>query len=260
VPRVETLCADATVIGGPFYVAEFVDGAVLGTRSDGARLGLAARAEASGAIVDALASIHSVDLEQVGLDGLGRRTGYLERQLRRWSAHAARPGTVSGPLLVEVHDVLAGDVPVPQRTCLVHGDYKFPNVMVDGASGVLRAVLDWELATIGDPLADLGNLLATWPDPGEPALFDSATSNEGFLERAEVVDRYAALTGLDVSAVAWYRTFALWKVACLLTGVVERYRRGAMAPDDFDVDAGAELVGELGRACVQMINGARHAS
>jgi aminoglycoside phosphotransferase (APT) family kinase protein len=160
---------------------------------------------------------------------------------------------VSGALLVDVHDMLAVAVPTSQRACLVHGDYKFPNVMVDAETGAIRAVLDWELATLGDPLADLGNLLAMWPDPAEPALFDSPTSNDGFLTRAEVVDRYAARTGLDVGDAAWYRVFALWKVACLLAGVVDRYRGGAMAADDFDVDAGAELVGELGRACVALL-------
>jgi aminoglycoside phosphotransferase (APT) family kinase protein len=248
VPRMEALCEDNGVLGAPFYVAEFVDGTVLGTRSDGAGLEPAARVSVSHSIVDALAAIHSVDVVEVGLDGLGRGTGYLERQLRRWSARAAGPDALSGPLILEVHDALAAHVPEPQRACLVHGDYKFPNVMIDVETGAVRAVLDWELATLGDPLADLGNLLAMWPNPGEPALFDAPTSNHGFLTRADVVERYASRSRLDVSAADWYQAFALWKVACLLTGVVERYRAGAMAEDDFDVDAGARLVGELAEA------------
>jgi aminoglycoside phosphotransferase (APT) family kinase protein len=242
VPQVEALCVEP-----PFYVAEFVDGAVLNTRDDGARLDLAARAVASHSIVDALARIHAVDVNDVGLHELGRGTGYLDRQLQRWSAQAARRDALSGPLLLEVHEALSADVPVSQRTCLVHGDYKFPNVMIDAETGVVCAVLDWELATLGDPLADLGNLLAMWPDPDEPALFDSPTSNEGFLTRADVVENYAAQSGLDTSAAWWYEAFAIWKVACLLAGVVARYRDGAMAEDDFDVDEGAELVGKLGQ-------------
>lgn len=248
VPRMEVLCTDDHVIGAPFYVAEFVEGTVLATRDDGARLDLTARATASREIVDALAAIHSTDAVELGLAGLGRGAGYLDRQLRRWSTPAARPGALSGPLILEVHEALAARVPATQRTCLVHGDYKFPNVMIDVATGTIRAVLDWELATIGDPLADLGNLLAMWPNAGEPVLFDAPTSNQGFLTRADAVDRYAARSGLDVSTVDWYHAFALWKVACLLVGVVERYRAGAMAEDDFDVDAGTELVRELATA------------
>ena len=248
VPSMEAICTDSEVLGAPFYVAEFVDGAVLGTRSDGERLPPAARAAASRSIIDALAAIHSADVVDLGLDGLGRGTGYIERQLRRWSEKAARPEALSGPLLLDVHQALVAEVPVSQRTCLVHGDYKFPNVIFDGSTGALLAVLDWELATIGDPLADLGNLLAMWPNPGEPALVDMPTSNDGFLTRDDVISRYATKTGLDVTAVHWYQAFALWKVACLLAGVVERYRGGAMGADDFDPDAGAQLVGDLARA------------
>jgi aminoglycoside phosphotransferase (APT) family kinase protein len=254
VPLVEVLCTDDGVIGAPFYVAQFVDGVVPATRRDGTRLDREAREAASRSIVDALAAVHAVDVVALGLDGLGRGSGYVERQLRRWSAPAARPGALSGPLLLEIHDALVARVPAPQRTCLVHGDYKFPNVIVDPGSGAVRAVLDWELATIGDPLADLGNLLAMWPNPGEQALFDAPTSNDGFLTRAEVVDLYTARTGLDVSTVDWYYAFAVWKVACLLVGVVERYRRGAMAADDFDPDAGAQLVDKLARAARALVS------
>jgi aminoglycoside phosphotransferase (APT) family kinase protein len=254
VPRAEVLCTDNGVIGVPFYVAQFVDGVVPATLTDGARLDHEAREAASRSIVHALAAVHAVDVAALGLDGLGRGSGYVERQLRRWSAPAARPGALSGPLLLEIHDALASHVPVPQRLCLVHGDYKFPNVIVDPEGGAVRAVLDWELATIGDPLADLGNLLAMWPNPGEQALFDAPTSNVGFLTRAEVVDLYTARTGLEASAVGWYYAFALWKVACLLVGVVERYRRGAMAADDFDPDAGAELVDKIARAARALVS------
>jgi aminoglycoside phosphotransferase (APT) family kinase protein len=254
VPAAGVLCDDAGVLGAPFYVADFVDGAVLAMRADGAALAPTARAVASRSIVDALSAIHSLDVVRLGLDGLGRGTGYIERQLRRWADRAARPDALSSALLLEVHEALAADVPATQRTCLVHGDYKFPNVIVDGETGAVRAVLDWELATIGDPLADLGNLLAMWPNPGEAALVDMPTSNAGFLTRAAVVEQYAAQTGLDVSAVDWYHAFALWKVACLLAGVVERYRGGAMAADDFDPDAGAALVGELGRAARALLS------
>ena len=255
VPPVEVLCLDTALLGAPFYVAEFIDGAVLTTPRDGARLAPEARVAASHSIVDALALIHSVDVVQVDLGGLGRGAGYLERQLRRWSERAAQPGALSGPSLLEVHEVLMTRVPETQRTCLVHGDFKFPNVIVDGTTGVVRAVLDWELATVGDPLADLGNLLAMWPDPGENALFDAPTVTGGFLTRAEVIDRYAQRAGLDVSAAEWYHAFALWKVACLLAGVVERYRGGAMAKDDFDPDAGAELVGKIATAAGAVLAG-----
>jgi aminoglycoside phosphotransferase (APT) family kinase protein len=255
VPPAELLCVDTAVLGAPFYVAQFVDGAVLNRPADGARLTLEARVATSHSIVDALAAIHSVNVVDVGLDRLGRGVGYLERQLRRWSERAAQPGTLSGPSLLRVHEALVARVPGTQRTCLVHGDFKFPNVIVDGTSGAVLAVLDWELATIGDPLADLGNLLAMWPNPGEQALFDAPTVTGGFLTRDEVVGRYAHRSGLDVSAARWYHAFALWKIACLLTGVVERYRGGAMAADDFDADAGAELVNQIARAAGALVAG-----
>jgi aminoglycoside phosphotransferase (APT) family kinase protein len=155
---------------------------------------------------------------------------HVERQLRRWKSQLEQSRTRELPLLDEVHRRLAGSVPVQQRVAIVHGDYRLEN-MIFSADGHVRAVLDWELCTLGDPLTDLGYTLVWWTLAGEPATHlhqSPPTVLPGFPTREELVARYALRTGADVAALRFYHAFGLWRLACISEGVFARYRAGAM--------------------------------
>ncbi|WP_436786749.1 phosphotransferase family protein [Yinghuangia sp. YIM S10712] len=230
VPPVVGLSPDDSVNGAPFYVMEFVDGAVLRTAADSARvLDAAARRRAGEQLVDTLAAIHAVDIDAVGLDGLGRREDYIGRQLRRWHRQWDATRVPGVPGIDEVHAALSASVPEQQGATIVHGDFRLDNCLI-GGDGSVRAVLDWELCTLGDPLADVGTTLMYWVENGQTdtMLASDGTAAEGFMSRAEFCARYAATTGRDVSHIHWYVAFAYWRLACILAGVLNRYTAGAM--------------------------------
>ena len=202
VPRPLALCADTAVLGAPFYVMEYVEGRVLRTLEDGADVTPEQAAALSDRLAEVLATIHTVDLGATGLDGFGRPEGYMARQLKRWgrqwdSSHAARPDP--GPLTADYERLvarLAERLPEDGPQGLVHGDFRLDNVLLDPADpSRVAAVLDWELSTLGDPLADLGLLLFYWAEPGEPApmLIPTVISRGGFPGRAHLTERYARL-------------------------------------------------------------------
>jgi aminoglycoside phosphotransferase (APT) family kinase protein len=268
VPAALGYCADEAVNGRPFYVMDFVDGYVLRSPAEAAAaLDEAARLAAGHDLVDVLATIHQLDVDAVGLGDLARHDGYIERQLRRWhrqfgqSQQQAREAGVYRPvpLVDEVHDLLAEQVPAQQGTALVHGDYRLDNTIVS-ADGQVRAVLDWELCTLGDALADVGTLMAYWgtgPGPGtasDPLRF-AATALPGFPSRAEVAERYAARSGRDLSGIGYYVAFAYWKLACILEGVFVRYAANAMSADRSAADALAPGVEERARRALQALQG-----
>lgn len=237
VPRPLAFCADPAVTGAEFYVMEFVEGTVLADAAAGTALGPVACARAGEQVVDVLVALHALDPARTGLGDLVRRTGYLQRQLRRWHTqlHASADRlprlTADLVLLDEVHDLLLAHLP-PQRTGIVHGDYR-PGNAVFGADGTLRAVLDWELATTGDPMADLAWLTSGWPDPGEdlvPTTSGPSTA-PGFPRRDELVRRYADRAGRDVADLPYWTAFARWRAACISAGVQARYLAGHMADD-----------------------------
>jgi aminoglycoside phosphotransferase (APT) family kinase protein len=176
-----------------------------------------------------LAAIHAVDPDAVGLGDLGRKDGYVERQLKRWYRQFEQSKLREVPDVDRVHELLLADVPAQVGTSIVHGDYRLDNCLVDDA-GEVTAVLDWEICTLGDPLADLGLLCVYWNDPEDdsPALGVSPTTAEGFPRRAELVARYAQRSGRDVGAIDYYTAFGYWKLACILDGVYTRYATGAM--------------------------------
>ena len=253
VPAALAFCADEEVNERPFYVMDFVEGHVLRSAADvEAALGEAYRAAAADDLVDVLASIHQVDVDAVGLGQLARRDGYIERQLRRWygqfqqSQQQAREIGVYRPvpLVEQVHDLLGAQIPAQQGTAIVHGDYRLDNTIVS-AQGQVLAVLDWELCTLGDPLADLGTMLAYWADdhpgwqasPTTPQV--AATALPGFPSRAGLASRYAARSGRDVSHLSFYLAFAYWKLACIMEGVFVRYAARAMG-------TGSDEAGVLG--------------
>jgi len=251
VPRTLGLCTDDTVNGAPFYLMSFVDGHILRDERAARELSETARAQAGDALIDTLAQLHAVDVDSVGLGDFARRDGYIARQLKRWhgqftqSTLDGRPG----PAIVDrVHELLAARIPDQQGVAIVHGDYRLDNTVLDDAGRVL-AILDWEICTLGDPLADLGLLLVYWAEPedGDQALLGVApTTLPGFARRSDLLARYAQASGRDVSQVAYYRAFGFWKLACILQGVHVRYAGGAAAGDRSGVDQFAAHVGRLG--------------
>jgi aminoglycoside phosphotransferase (APT) family kinase protein len=260
VPPALGLCTDDAVNGAPFYVMGFVDGVIARSEKDVDEfLDLPARHRAGLAMVDTLAQIHAVDPDGAGLGDLGRKEGYIVRQLRRWYANyqAARDSR-GGDILAEIddiHDELAAHVPEQGQAAVVHGDYRLDNCIVAG-DGDMLAVLDWELCTLGDPLADLGQLLVYWPEPGErSALGNSPTVAPGFPTRAELTAYYAASTGRDLQQLDFYVAFAYWKLACILEGVYARYVAGAMGDDGFDFSLYPESIAWLATQSRQAIAG-----
>lgn len=238
VPTALAHCVDPEVIGAPFYVMGFVEGHVLWSEAVvTASLSREARAAAAESLVDVLAAIHDVDLDAVGLGDLGRRDRYLERQLRRWYRQFQDSKTRELPLVDEVHDALSAMVPDQGPATIVHGDYKLENCIIDGG-GRVAAVLDWELCTLGDPLADLGVLSVYWPGPGEPSagLSTSPVLADGFPPRAALLERYAEVSGRDLRDVDFYIAFGHWKLACISEGVYARYKGGSMGADGADIE------------------------
>lgn len=240
VPAVVGLCTDEAVNGRPFYVMDFVDGLVVRSTAEAATLDPSVRRRVSAALVEVLASIHEVEPDDVGLGELGRREAYVERQLKRWLRQFEDSKTTERPLVGQIHTRLSERVPTQQRAAIVHGDYRLDNCIITPA-GEVASVLDWELCTLGDPLVDIAQLLAYWAEPGDDtvALDDAPTQAGGFADRAEVLATYGAATGADLSEMAYYSSFADWRLACILEGVYSRYLSGAMGetPDnvhDFD--------------------------
>ena len=231
-PRTLLACDDDSVIGAPFYVMEYVEGSVitgaipepLDTPEERRRMGLD--------LVDALAEIHAVDWRACGLERYGKPTGYLERQLRRFNGLWEVNKTRELPRVQEVGDWLAQNMPESPTATIVHGDYRLGNTMfAHGTPARLIAIFDWELSTIGDPLADVGYMTVTWVEPGdaEDTMYSSlsaVTRRDGFPSRDELIAYYEEQTGRSVSDLRWYQTFALWKAAVFMEGNYKRSLAG----------------------------------
>ena len=237
------LCTDEAVNERPFYVMDFVEGAILRDRKGAeAAFDEATRTTIGAQLASTLVSLHEVDVVEAGLGELGSHDGYIERQLKRWRGQYEQmqvPGVSDGGLVAAVGDELAANIPVQQKVAVVHGDYRLDNTVLD-ARGQVKAILDWEICTLGDPMADLGLLLVYWAEPSDAteALLGSApTTASGFSTRAQVLDAYASRSSLDTSHVAFYQAFGYWKLACILQGVFARYSAGATAGDTGSVDA-----------------------
>jgi aminoglycoside phosphotransferase (APT) family kinase protein len=260
VPGVLGLCEDREVTGAPFLVMDFVDGHVLRDPAQAeAVLDPPARARASAALVRALVDLHRLDPRAVGLADLGPAGGYVTRQLRRWARQvqasldlSGRDGTALGTL----HDRLAARLPMDGPTTIVHGDFRLDNAVL-GDDGTLRAILDWELCTLGDPRADLGLLLVYWAEPGDPAgpaLGTSATLAEGFWSRAEVLRAYRDHFGEQVADIEAFVAFGYWKLACILEGVYSRYQAGAGGGDRSDWRLLPEEIDHLLRSAEELLD------
>jgi aminoglycoside phosphotransferase (APT) family kinase protein len=236
VPRTITLCTDSDVLGAPFYVMERVPGAVYRTAEQSERLGSARARALSHALVDVLADLHFLEPGTVGLGDFGRPAGFLERQLRRWSQQLEASRSRPVPGIDELRDRLAAEVPNPAGVAIVHGDYRLDNVLVD-ADDRITAVLDWEMATIGDPLSDLGLFLVYWDGlpmlPGNPVT-NAVSRTAGFPAGAELAARYAARHGVDLAGLRWYVGLGYFKVAVIIEGIHYRYSAGQTVGTGFD--------------------------
>jgi len=255
VPRCLGLCTDETVNGAPFYVMAFVEGVVLDSPEKGELLPQHLRTAASEHLVDVLADLHAVDIDAVGLGDLAKRDGYVERQVKRWSTQWENSKTRELPAIEEVSRLLSQNIPVQQGVSIAHGDYRFGNVLTDVNEGRVAAVLDWELCTLGDPLADLGYIGIYWTDPGQPINRANDPSGlSGFPAYDDLVERYARRTGRDVSNIGYYKAFSSFRLAVISEGVYARYLKGAMGNQDFDptpMKLGTESLAEAALAALK---------
>ncbi|MCS0636071.1 phosphotransferase family protein [Streptomyces sp. LP05-1] len=234
VPEPVLLCEDESVLGAPFYVMEYVPGTPYRTAGELAALGPECTRSAVLALVDTLVELHAVDPAAVGLGDFGRPDGFLERQLRRWGKQLDASRSRELPGIDALAAGLARALPGSPAPTVVHGDYRLDNALL-GPDDTVAAVLDWEMSTLGDPLTDLG-LLVMYSTPLE--LPDSPVSTTagapGHPPAGELVERYAARSGRDTSAVAWYTAFAWFKLAVILEGIHYRYTLGQTVGAGFD--------------------------
>lgn len=229
VPAMLAFCDDPAVTGAPFYVMEFVDGLILRDRAGAADMDVAACRAAMRSLVATQAALHTLDPAAVGLGDLGKHEGYVARQLSRWRRQVEASKTRDLPLLGQLHERLgAGIPPETRRPGLAHGDYRFDNTVL-GPDHRVRAVLDWELCTIGDPVADFFWSLMYWAEPEDEISFlpDPPTRLPQFPRRAEVVACYEEITGQALPHAAFYTAFGWWKQACIVEGVYARLVKGA---------------------------------
>jgi len=255
VPRVLAVCDDEAVIGAPFYVMERVAGHVITSEVPAALDTVADRTRMGEELVDALVEIHGVDWQAAGLEGFGKPSGYLERQLRRFLGLWDHNRTRDIPEVEQVGDWLRSNMPESPAATVVHGDYRLGNTMFAlDAPARMVAVFDWEMATIGDPLADLGYLTAIWIDRDDPPLgmfeLSKVTREEGFPTRDELVARYEERSGRSMTDIRWYRTLALWKSIVFMEGNYKRATSGST--DDPYLKGFGEGVIELARRAKEM--------
>lgn len=230
-------CEDRAVTGAPFYCMGLVDGVALYDLADVEGYVPEANRRALGfSFIDVLADLHAIDPDEVGLGNLGKREDYVARQMRRWYGSFEASKTEERPLVDRLYERLQTMIPEqgPARVC--HGDYGMHNCL-SHHSGRIAAVVDWEICTLGDPLADLGYALNSWADPDDPipVRADSPTRAPGFPRQAELLERYAERTGRDMSTIDFYLAFNYWKSFCIVQGVYFRYLQGQKSTEGVDM-------------------------
>ncbi|GAA2509373.1 phosphotransferase family protein [Actinocorallia cavernae] len=234
VPAPVLLCEDEEVLGAPFYMMEFVAGTPYRTSAQLAPLGERRVRGAVLSLVDTLVELHAVDPGEVGLGDFGRPEGYLDRQLRRWGKQLDASRNRELPGIDELHAALGRGLPGSPAATVVHGDYRLDNVLI-GADDRITAILDWEMSTLGDPLTDLGLLVMYSRSLDLPNSPVSTTAEApGHPAPEELIERYAARSGRDVSAVSWYEAFAFFKLAVILEGIHYRFTLGQTVGRGFD--------------------------
>lgn len=247
VPEIVLSDADGELLGVPCYVMARVEGRVIRDAVPAGYAVTAAERQAlADALVDTLAALHAIDPAAVGLSDFGRPDGYLARQLRRWGQQWDSSATRPVPEISRLGELLAERRPASSRAAIVHGDYKLDNCVMDARDpGLIAAVLDWEMSTLGDPLTDLGLLLFYWGTPGGPAsarIVPTVTTQPGFPPRDYLAERYARSTGVSLTEIDYYLAFANYKFAVIVAGIAARAATGAMAGQDFG-DLGPLVLG-----------------
>ncbi len=241
------LCEDESVNGAPFYVMEFVEGPILRGLmeaeifpDEGDRRAIGER------VADTLVQIHAVDPDAAGLGDLGKKEDYVARQLHRWKGQWEKSKTRALEPIDRVHEALSARIPEQGPATIVHGDYRLDNMILTD-SGEVAAVVDWELCTLGDPLADVGLLMVYWPERGEDSLALGMPANlaPGFPTREELTSRYAERSGRDLSELDFFVALGYWKLAIILEGVYARYTAGGYGKVNEGVEAFARLVERL---------------
>lgn len=254
IPRVLAVCGDTEVIGSPFYVMELVRGEVITTAMPPDLDAPPQRGAVADELIDALVELHSVQWETVGLEGFGKPTGYLERQVRRFTGLWEHNRTREVPEVEEVAAWLAANFPPSPAATIVHGDYRLGNtIFAPEAPAHLEAILDWEMATIGDPLADLGYMMIHWTEPEDDLgsfNLQSVTTLPGFPTRQELIARYEERSGRSMQALSWYVALAMWKGSVFMEGNHKRAVAGAT--DDPYLKTFGEGVVELARRALQV--------
>jgi aminoglycoside phosphotransferase (APT) family kinase protein len=239
VPRPVLYCEDETILGAPFYLMERVRGVILRTQlPEGVELSAQTMRRLSESFIQNLVQIHEVDYVAAGLGDLGRPEGYVSRQIEGWTKRYYNARTDDVPEVEELARWLAQNAPRDSGRALIHNDYKYDNVVFDPLDlARVVAVLDWEMATVGDPLMDFGTSLAYWMDPDDPAEWQAAgfglTALPGNLRRRELVETYARLSGRDVRETVFYFAYGLLKVAVIVQQIYHRYRQGHTADPRF---------------------------
>jgi len=246
------LCEDESVNGAPFYAMEFVEGPVLRGLAEAESFPEGADRRAIGErVADTLVAIHAVDPDAAGLGELGKKEDYVARQLHRWQGQWEKSKTRELPAVDAVHERLSARIPAQGPATIVHGDYRLDNMILT-PGGEVAAVVDWELCTLGDPLADVGLLMVYWPDSAEDlALGQPANLAPGFPSSAELAARYAERSGRDLSQLNFYVALGYWKLAIILEGVYARYAAGGYGKADPGIQEFARLVERLAEAADQ---------
>ncbi len=252
VPQVLAVGDDAAIIGAPFFIMEQVDGEVISTELPAIFDAPEERRRIGEQLIDALVELHSVDWRAAGLEGFGKPTGYLERQLRRFGGLWQHNRTRELEDVDAVGNWLQANLPESGEATIVHGDYRLGNVIFEAqAPARLAAILDWEMATIGDPLADLGYFATLYVDSDDPPLgmfeLNAMTREEGFPLRAELIARYEQGSGRAMTDIRWYQTLALWKTVVFMEGNYKRAISGS-TDDPFLKQFGDGVVELAGRA------------
>jgi aminoglycoside phosphotransferase (APT) family kinase protein len=257
VPPVAGFCEDDSVNGAPFYVMDFVEGPILRTREEAERAfpGEGERRAIGERVVDTLVKIHAVDPDAAGLGDLGKKEDYVARQLHRWHGQWEQSKTRELPLVDEVHDRLAAGIPEQGPAAIVHGDYRLDNMILTPA-GEVAAVVDWELCTLGDPLADVGMLLVYWAEEGDSLLplIDPPTVASGFPSRDEIRRMYGERSGRDLSQIDFFVALGYWKLAIILEGVFARYAAGAYGKPDEGFEEFGKVVARLAEAAAEALS------
>lgn len=257
IPPTYGLCSDAAVNGAPFFVMGFVTGLVPHDATLAQILPARERQQLGLHVAEVMATLHRLVPEAVGLGDLGRKENYIARQLKRWTSQWEQTRTHAVPVMDEALRLLGERMPTQIGASIVHGDYRLGNMIV--ADGRIQAVLDWELCTLGDPLADLGYLLNTWLSPEDMTgdVEDAMpTTVGGFPSRADLMTRYASLTDFDLSHIDYYRAFSHWRIAAIRQGVYKRYLVGAMGTDrPFDLEGYKLNIARKGELAVQLLTG-----